>query len=125
LPRRSKKKLSPAQFGWRFAREKARQERRYCDAFGLWRDCPRKSCRRHRACGGDPHLCLKRAAKEVSHQEQSRTREDMLRRTGGHIGGPERAARQCMPYDFQAEPVERVVAEYQATRRRQRMMKGF
>ena len=41
-----KPKLSPVEHARRFAIEKALQQRRYCDAFALWRSCGEKPCRR-------------------------------------------------------------------------------
>jgi hypothetical protein len=119
------RKLTPAQFGWRFAREKAAQQRRYCDAFALWQTCRMKPCRRLRACRGDPGFCLKSALKRLGHAAQYRVREAILTATPRNIGGPERAARQSMPYDLCKEPVEKATADYDAARRRQRMLKGF
>ena len=121
---RKKTKVTPAEFGWRFAAEKAAQHRRYCDAFGLWQTCRKKPCRRQRVCRGDPDFCLKGALRRLRHDVQWRVREDILMATPRNIGGPERAARQRMPYDLCAEPVEKVAADYCTTRRRQRMTKG-
>jgi hypothetical protein len=95
-----KPKLTPAQYKARFAAETALQQRRYCDAFGLWRGCGRKLCRRERGCRGDAGACLKRALDAVPHAAQWRARSDMLAATPANIGAPERAARQRMPRDF-------------------------
>jgi hypothetical protein len=95
-----KPRLNPAEYARRFAREKALQQRRYCDALALWQICHHKSCHRHRACGGDHNACLKRALDRVPHQRQWQARQDILETTPHHIGGPERQARQCMPRDF-------------------------
>jgi hypothetical protein len=95
-----KPKLSPVHYARRFALEKARQQKRYCDAFALWRRCGRKSCRRKGECSGDQNFCLKRALDRVPHRVQWRARQDILEATPLNIGGPERAARQCMPRDF-------------------------
>jgi hypothetical protein len=95
-----KPKLGPVQYARRFALEKARQQKRYCDAFALWRTCGRKSCRRKGECSGDQYACLKRALDRVPHRVQWRARQDILEATPFNIGGPERAARQCMPRDF-------------------------
>jgi hypothetical protein len=51
----------------------------------------------------------------VRHDAQRRVREDILMKTPRNIGGPERAARQRMPYDLYAEPVEKVAADYDTT----------
>jgi hypothetical protein len=114
LPKTSRKpKLAPEDYAKRFAAEKKLQQRRYCDAFRLWRACALKSCRRNAACVGDAHRCLKRALNiagsskigvtalsRVPHTEQWQARQDILTTTPANIGAPERAARQCMPRDF-------------------------
>jgi hypothetical protein len=95
-----KPKLSPVEFAKRFAREQVLQQRRYCDAFALWRSCRRSECRRRRACAGDRNACLRRALARIPHQTQWQTRQDILKTTPANIGAPERKARQCMPRDF-------------------------
>jgi len=95
-----KPKLSAIEYARRLAVEKALQQRRYCDAFALWRTCPLKACRRQRRCGGDTAGCLRRALDRVPHQVQWRARQDILEATPRNIGAPERAARQCMPRDL-------------------------
>ena len=40
-----KPKASPVDYARRFALEKLVQQRRYCDAFALWRRCGRPACR--------------------------------------------------------------------------------
>ena len=97
---RSKKKIAPEQYKARFAAEKVLQERRYCNVFKLWRTCRLKSCRRNEACGGNQHACLKRALDRVPRLVQWQARQDILIATPRNVGGPERAARQCMPRDF-------------------------
>ena len=93
-------KLGAIEYARRLAVEKALQQRRYCDAFALWRTCPHKACRRQRCCGGDAAQCLRRALDRVPHPEQWRARQDILAATPRNIGAPERAARQCMPRDL-------------------------
>ena len=101
LPKPIRKgKLDPADYKKRLAAEKALQQRRYCNAFGLWRACALKACRRNAACRGDAHRCLKRAVTKVPRRLQWDTRETILKATPANIGAPERAARQCMPIDF-------------------------
>ncbi len=89
-------------YATRFGAEKARQQRRYCDAFALWRSCQFGPCLRSRRCRGDADACLAKAVAldRVPHREQWRTRQDILTTTPRNIGAPERAARQCMPLDF-------------------------
>jgi len=95
-----KPKLKPVEHARRLAVEKALQQRRYCDAFALWRTCPHKACRRQRRCGGDATDCLRRALDRVPHPLQWRARQDILEAPPRNIGAPERAARQCMPRDL-------------------------
>ena len=95
-----KPKLSAIEYARRLALEKALQQRRYCDAFALWRTCARKACRRQCRCCGDAAGCLRRALDRVPHPQQWRARQDILESTPRNIGAPERAARQCMPRDL-------------------------
>jgi hypothetical protein len=95
-----RQKITPEQYKARFAAEKILQERRYCNVFKLWRTCRLKSCRRNEACGGNQHACLKRALDRVPRLVQWQARQDILTATPRNVGGPERAARQCMPRDF-------------------------
>jgi hypothetical protein len=95
-----KPKLKPAEYAERLAIEKALQQRRYCNAFALWRTCRDKRCRRQGACCGDANACLKRSLAEVPHNVQWRVRETILDATPANIGAPERQARQCMPRDL-------------------------
>ncbi len=97
---RLKPKQSPVEFAARFAIEKALQQRRYCNAFALWRTCRNKNCRRQRVCVGDAHVCLQHGLVTVPPEVQTRVRRDILEATPKNIGAPERAARQCMPLDF-------------------------
>lgn len=106
--------LSGGEFAFRFEAEKARQVRRYCAAFALWRTCKNKRCHRERDRYGDPKACLTRALALVPHQTQWKTRQGILAATPENIGAPERAARQYMPRDFYAETTARAVAEYLA-----------
>jgi hypothetical protein len=107
LPKPSRKQkpsrkptLAPKEYAKRLAAEKALQQRRYCNAFALWRVCPLKSCRRNAACAGDANRCLKRALARVPHPTQWQARQMILAATPANIGAPKRAARQCMPGDF-------------------------
>jgi hypothetical protein len=96
----AKRKLSPADYAARFAAEKALQQRRYCDAFALWKTCRRKQCRRSATCRGKPHACLAAALTRIPQHAQWRARQDVLAATPANIGKPERAARQAMPSDL-------------------------
>jgi hypothetical protein len=94
-----KPKLSAVEYA-RLAVEKALQQRRYCDAFALWRTCPLTACRRQRRYGGEAAGCLRRALDRMPHPKQWQARQDILESTPRNIGAPERAARQCMPRDL-------------------------
>jgi hypothetical protein len=112
-----KPKLTEAQCAARFAAEKARLERHYCDAFAGWRDCRVRRCRRDGACRGDATACLKRALETVPRAVQWQARQDILTATAANIGAPERAARQLMPRDFyDARTVPGAVAKEAAFR---------
>ena len=97
---KQKSKLSATEYARRLAVEKALQQRRYCDAFALWRSCSRKACRRQCRCRGEAAGCLRRALDRVPHTLQWQARQDILAATPRNIGAPERAARQCMPRDL-------------------------
>jgi hypothetical protein len=114
-----KPKLTAAHYAARFEAEKARQQRRYCGAFALWKSCRLKACLRNRGCRGGQNACLGRAFAGVPHDIQWRARQDILAATPANIGAPERAARQRMPYDFYAQTTDEVVAGYLAMFARQ------
>ena len=97
-----KPKLAPEKYAARLAAEKALQQRRYCDAFALWRSCHFGPCLRTRRCRGDADACLAKAVAldRVPHRVAWQTRQNILTATPRNIGAPERAARQCMPLDF-------------------------
>jgi len=109
-----RRRLTGREFAARFKAEKARQQRRYCDAFRLWRTCANKRCQRERACCGDQNDCLKRAFGAVPHRTQWQARQDIIETTPKNIGAPEREARLCMPRDFYAETTAQAVAAYLA-----------
>jgi hypothetical protein len=97
---KGKAKLRPPDAAARFAIEKARQQRRFCNAFALWRSCRNKACHRQGACCGDSEACLKRGLARVPYDLQWRVRRAIIAATPHNIGAPERAARQCMPGDL-------------------------
>jgi hypothetical protein len=97
---RRKPKLAPAEFARRLAQEQVLQQRRYSDAFSLWRSCRLKHCRRLGRCWGDATACVKRAINSVPAAEQTRARARILKATPANIGAPERQARRSMPRDF-------------------------
>jgi hypothetical protein len=95
-----KAKASPVAHARRFALEKLALQRRYCEAFALWRSCGHPPCRRQQSCRGDANACLKRALDRVPREVQRRTRQDIIAAMPSNIGAPERAARLCMPHDL-------------------------
>jgi hypothetical protein len=99
---KAKAKLSSLDAAARFAIEKALQQRRYCNAFALWRTCRNKQCRRQGACCGDADACLKLGLARVPHDVQWRVRQAIIDKTPHNIGAPERKARQSMPGDLYA-----------------------
>ena len=98
----TKTKSTPADadYAKRFAAEKALQQKRYCDAFDLWRTCRRKLCRRSATCRGDSRACLKAALDRIPQSVQWRARQEVLTGTPANFRRPERAARQCMPREL-------------------------
>jgi len=95
-----KPKASPAEYARRLALEKLSLQRRYCDAFALWRSCGRPACRRQQNCRGEANACLKRALDRVPRDVQSRARADIIAAKPHNLGAPEREARLCMPADL-------------------------
>lgn len=123
--RKARLKLTAARYAERFEAEKVRQQRRYCDAFALWRSCGQKACRRDRACRGDQSACLASAVDAVPRDLQRRAQQDILAVTPANIGGPERAMRLCMPRDFYDGSADRdVIAEMKRLRKTGTMIQG-
>jgi hypothetical protein len=91
--------ILPKDWGARFAAERARLQRHYCDLFKFWRGCGDKSCRRHLRCRGDTSECLKRRIGEIPRAAQFQARQAVLVTTPRNAGGAERTVRQLMPYD--------------------------
>jgi len=120
-----KPKLTTARYAERYEAEQILQMRRYCDAFGQWRSCEDKRCRRGRACHGEAKACLRRALETVPREVQRRARSDILETTPGNIGGPERAVRGFMPLDFYDGSADRfAVAEMKRLRQTRTLIHG-
>ena len=107
-----KPNLTRQQYAARYKAERALQQQRYCKAFELWRLCPHRRCRREGGCHGDAQACLERMLGDVPYRAQWLSRQKILAVTPHNIGAPERAARQCMPYDFFAESPADAAAQY-------------
>jgi hypothetical protein len=95
-----KAKADPVEYARRFALEKLALQRRYCDAFALWRNCRHPACHRQQCCRGDANACLKRALDRVPRDVQRRARQRIVAATPRNLGAPEREARLCMPGDL-------------------------
>ena len=52
--------------------------RLYCDAFGFWRSCAGKPCRRHRRCAGDARFCLGARFWTVSQPQRRRAQAAVI-----------------------------------------------
>jgi len=96
----SRPKPSEAEFARRYGREAAAQQRRYCNAFALWRSCPKGRCRRARRCLGYVTDCLKRAFRTVHPRLHGQVRRELLQGVPRNISAPERKARGNLPEDF-------------------------
>jgi hypothetical protein len=96
-------KLSKAEFARRYGREAAAQQRRYCDAFALWRGCKTSRCRRARRCLGYVTDCLKRAFTASHPRSHVLVQQRLLRNVPRNISAAERKARQNLPEDFYAK----------------------
>jgi hypothetical protein len=88
------KQMTAGAYMARFRAEKILLQRHYCAAFGFWRSCPGKRCRRARTCVGDAPACLKRNVTGVPREAQFDARQRLLESTPANIGAPERFARQ-------------------------------
>ena len=59
-------------------------QRLYCDAFGFWRRCKEKRCRRHRRCCGNQAACLMRGLPFTPPAERVKAEKQVI------AGGPRR-----------------------------------
>jgi hypothetical protein len=90
------KRMTAGAYMARFRAEKAWLQRHYCVAFGFWRTCAGKRCRRARTCVGDAPACLKRNVASVPREAQFDARQRVAESTPANIGAPERFARGHM-----------------------------
>jgi hypothetical protein len=108
-----KRMLTRAQFVARFKAEKFLQQLRYCKVFALSRKCPIKRCRRDQTCRSDEPFCMVLAHLMVPRQAQIQARQDILDAMPANLGAPERAARECMPFDlFMVDTSHAAATEY-------------
>jgi hypothetical protein len=96
---RAARAISPQDYIARFAAERARLQRHYCNLFEFWRACRDKRCRRALRCCGDANECLKNRIGEIPRRAQFLAREAALVSTPHNAGGAERTVRQFMPRD--------------------------
>jgi hypothetical protein len=115
--------LTRAQFVARFKAEKGLQQRRYCKVFALWRKCPIKRCRRDQTCRSEQPFCMVLAHLRVPRQAQIQARQDILDAMPENLGAPERAARECMPFDLFMVDTSGVAAAQYLSRARFRRYK--
>ena len=91
--------ILPKDWSARFAAERARLQRHYCNLFKFWRACRDKRCRRALRCCGDASECLKSRIGEIPRHAQFLARQAVLVSTPHNAGGAERTVRQFMPRD--------------------------
>ena len=96
----ARSKPTEAEFARRYGRAAAAQQRRYCDAFQLWRTCRKKRCIRAHRCLGYVTDCLKRALRDVPPRRHGQVRNALMQNVPRNISAPERKARQSLPEDF-------------------------
>ena len=98
--------LTPEDFQKRFDAAAQAAQREYCDIFEFWRACRLKSCRRSKACGGDPQLCLKRGYAQVPHEFSDRALARVIAATADDADRPTKLARQMSPQSFYLWPLK-------------------
>ena len=54
--------------------------RLYCDAFGFWRRCSWRTCKRHRRCGGEPVGCSMRGLPSVPEAQRLKAQQEVIAR---------------------------------------------
>ena len=99
------KNLTPEDFQKHFDAAVQAAQREYCDIFQFWRACRLKPCRRLKACGGDPHLCLKRGFAQVPDDASDRALARVIAATAADADRPTQLARQMSPQSFYLWPL--------------------
>jgi hypothetical protein len=102
---RKAENFTPEDFQKRFDAAAQAAQREYCDIFEFWRACRLKSCRRSKACGGDPQLCLKRGYAQVPHELYDRALARVIAATAADADRPTKLARQMSPQSFYFWPL--------------------
>jgi len=97
--------LTPEDFQKRFDAAAKAAQREYCNIFAFWRGCKLKACRRAKACGGDPHVCLKRGFAQVSDDAADRALMRVCAATAADADRPTQLARHMSPQSFSLWPL--------------------
>ncbi len=104
MSRESEQAFTPEDFQKRFDAAAEAAQREYCDIFEFWRACRLKACRRSKACGGDPQLCLKRGYAQVPDELSGRALARVIAATADDADRPTKLARQMSPQSFYLWP---------------------
>ena len=106
MSKESEQTFTPEDFQKRFDAAAQAAQREYCDIFGFWRSCRLKACRRSKACGGDPQLCLKRGHAQVPDELSHRALARVIAATAADADRPTKLARQMSPQSFYLWPLK-------------------
>jgi hypothetical protein len=104
MSKESEQAFTPEDFQKRFDAAAQAAQREYCDIFAFWRACRLKACRRSKACGGDPQLCLKRGYAQVPDELSDRALARVIGATAADADRPTKLARQMSPQSFYLWP---------------------
>jgi hypothetical protein len=100
MRKKTEPSLTPEDFQKRFDAAASAVQREYCDIFAFWRGCKLKACRRAKACGGDPHVCLKRGFAQVPDDAADRALMRVTAATPVDADRPTQLARRMSPRSF-------------------------
>lgn len=106
MSKESEQTFTPEEFQKRFAAAAKAAQREYCDIFGFWRACRMKSCRRSKACGGDPLRCLKHGYAQVPDEASDRALARIIAATAANADRPTQLARRMSPQSFYLWPLK-------------------
>jgi hypothetical protein len=100
MRKKTEPSLTPEDFQKRFDAAASAVQREYCDIFAFWRGCKLEACRRAKACGGDPHVCLKRGFAQVPDDAADRALMRVTAATPVDADRPTQLARRMSPRSF-------------------------
>ena len=106
MSKESEQTFTPEDFQKRFDAAAKAAQREYCDIFAFWRACRLKACRRSKACGGDPQLCLKHGYAQVLDELSDRALARVIAATAADADRPTKLARQMSPQSFYLWPLK-------------------